>query len=132
MYLVSFSLPFLSLWFSVSLCTYQCLCKLLVPPLGLCACMHLCVSMHEACVCVCLHMHVYMSVFVFVTLSLHLARTQIVEDGERVSERSPGLPLSGLGLGRALARCLLWLFMGQAPGCLGINSYFPTPELSGS
>ena len=79
-------------------------------------------------------MHICMSVCVSALLThfLHLARAQIVEDGKIVSGRSTGLPLSGLELGRALARCPLWLFLGQAAGCLGINSHFPTPGLSES
>lgn len=105
-----------------------------MPSLGMCVHVSVWTSVHEARVCVYLHLHVHVYISVFVSLllshSLHLARTQIVEDGERVSGRSPGLPLSGLELGRALARCPFWLFSGWAPCFLGINSHFQIPELS--
>lgn len=92
--------------------------------------------MHVFCGCLCMkHTDVHLSVSVFVSVlvthSLYLAGTQVVEDGEVVSERSPGLSLSDVELGRALARCPLWLFLRQPPGCPGINGYFPATELSG-
>lgn len=132
--------------FSVSFCffvrlgvcvTSRCLPQVCVHA-HICVCVRVSVwmSVNEACVCmhVCLHMHICMSVclFTLLTLFFHLARTQIVEDGKTVSGRSPGLPLPGLELGRALARSPPWLFLGQAPGCQGIHSHFPTPGLSGS
>lgn len=67
--------------------------------------MFLCGRLCMKHVCVYLHVHV-LSVFVPVLLthSLHLARTQIVEDGEIVSGRSPGpapfWPRIGEGFGK--------------------------------
>lgn len=133
-------LSFFSLWFFLFLCLFlyvnvyvisRCLPQVCVhASTCVCACLSVWVSMHE--VCISTRLCVYVSLCVCFAHSLHLTRAQIIEDGKTVSGKSPGLPPSDLEPGRALARCPRWLFLGQAPGCLGIYNHFPTPGLSGS
>lgn len=89
-------------------------------------------SVHEARVCVSACACISVLVSVLLTHSLHLARTQIVEDGERASGRSPGpvpfWPRTGEGFGK-IATLPVPGAGARLPEHL---SHFPTPELSGS
>lgn len=83
-------------------CKHWCACFCVV----MCAEVSMCVCV-SACACVCFSLCLFAP-------SLPLScRTQIVRDGNIVTGRNPGLPLSGLEWGRPLARCPPWLFWSR-------------------